>query len=116
MYGIGVRQPYDSESQYFKSNPHVAGMASEDNRIVLNPFSTLSEAEKKAVMMNESARVYMRTGKVAPPQFGLTPEQEEAFGAYSPDMTDRLSTVAARVLSGDPSALQATPEQIEYAR
>lgn len=113
-YGIGLRQPYPGEDAYFKSNPHVAGMAAEDNKIVLNPYSTLSEAEKRSVVMNEAARIYMRTGKIEPPNFSLSPEQEKAFGSYSKNPQDRLDTVAARILSGDPSALQPTPDQIQY--
>ncbi len=114
-YGIGLRQPYAGEDTYFKSNPHVAGMAAEDNKIVLNPYSTLSEAEKRSVVMNEAARIYMRTGRVEPPKFKLSPEQEKAFGSYSKNPQDRLDTVAARILSGDPSALQPTTEQTQYA-
>lgn len=109
-----MRDPYDSEREYFRKNPHVAGMASEDDRIVMNPFSTLSERERQAVIMNEAARVHMRRGLVPPPRFTLTPEQESAFAAYSKDPLDRASTVAARILSGDPSALKPTPEQLQY--
>ena len=58
----------------------------------------------------------MRTGKVEPPQFDLTPEQEEAFKDYSSSTEDRKATVAARILSGDPSALKPTPEQLDYVK
>jgi hypothetical protein len=113
-YGIGMRDPYKSEDDYFKKNPHVAGMAAEDDKIVMNPYSKLSEKEKQAVILNEAARVHMRTGMAKPPRFTLTPEQERAFAQYSQNPEDRAATVAARLLSGDPSALKPTPEQMEY--
>jgi len=117
VYGIGLRPDlYPSENDYFKKNPHVAGMAAEDNRIIMNPYSTLTDAEKQAVMMNEAARVHMRTGLMPPPRFSLTPEQESAFAKYSQDPVDRASTVAARILSNDPSALTPTAEQTEYVQ
>ena len=117
VYGIGLRPDlYPGEEEYFKKNPHIAGMAAEDNRIIMNPHSKLSDVEKQAVMLNEAARVHMRTGNMAPPRFTLTPEQEQAFSSYSADPLDRASTVAARILSGDPSALKPTPEQQDYVQ
>lgn len=116
IYGVPTRKIYPSEDTYFKANPHVAGMAAEDNRVILNPYSKLSDGEKKAVLMNEAARVYMRTGKAPPPSFALTPEQEKAFGGYSKNAADRKATIAARILSGDPSALKPTPEQLDYVK
>ena len=115
IYGIGLRQDlFPGEADYFRKNPHVAGMAAEDNRIIMNPYSKLTDAEKQAVMVNEAARVHMRMGNIEPPRFTLTPEQESAFAQYSPNPVDRLSTVAARLLTKDPSALVPTPEQQEY--
>jgi hypothetical protein len=117
IYGIGVRQDlFPGEDDYFRKNPHVTGMAAEDNRIIMNPYSTLKNAEKQAVMMNEAARVHMRAGNIEPPEFKLTPEQEKAFAGYSANPVDRLSTVAARILSNDPSALTPTAEQKEYVQ
>jgi hypothetical protein len=115
IHGIPVRSKlFPGEDQYFQGNPHVAGMAAEDNQIVMNPYSRLSKKELDAVMQNEAARVHMRTGTVAPPQFALSPEQERAFSRYSNDPVDRASTVAARILTGDPSALTPSAEQLEY--
>jgi len=117
VYGIGLRPDlYSGEEEYFKKNPHVAGMAADDNRIIMNPYSKLTDAEKQAVMLNEAARVHMRTGNIEPPRFALTPEQESAFSTYSADPLDRASTVAARILSNDPSALAPTPEQTQYVQ
>ena len=115
IHGIPLRSKlFPGEESYFKSNPHVAGMAADDNQIVMNPYSRLSKSELDAVMQNEAARVHMRTGTVAPPRFALSPEQESAFKSYSSDPVDRASTIAARILSNDPSALTPTAEQLEY--
>jgi hypothetical protein len=115
IHGIPLRSKlFPGEEQYFRNNPHVAGMAAEDNQIVMNPYSRLSKGELDAVMQNEAARVHMRTGTVAPPRFALSPEQENAFKSYSNDPIDRASTIAARILSNDPSALAPTAEQLEY--
>uniref|UniRef100_A0A6H1ZG35 Uncharacterized protein n=1 Tax=viral metagenome TaxID=1070528 RepID=A0A6H1ZG35_9ZZZZ len=42
---IKERQPYESERNYFRSNPNVGGMAAEDNAVILNPFSNLSQEQ-----------------------------------------------------------------------
>ena len=116
VYGIGVRPDlYEGEDKYFKENPHVAGMAAEDDRIIMNPYSKLTEAEKQAVMMNEAARVHMRRNYDAP-RFELTQDQLARLGNYSKDENDIKQTIAARILSGDPSAGQPTPEQLEYVQ
>ena len=115
VYGIGVRDRlYPGEDEYFKTNPHVAGMAADDDKIIMNPYSTLKDNERKAVMMNEAARVHMRNKLIEAPNYDLTPEQNEKFGSYSKDINDIRQTIAARILSGDPSAGQPTPAQLEY--
>jgi len=115
VYGIGVRDRlYPGEDEYFKTNPHVAGMAADDDKIIMNPYSTLKDNEKQAVMMNEAARVHMRNKLIEPPNYDMTPEQTAAFKDYSQDPNDIKQTIAARILSGDPSALKATPAQLEY--
>ena len=115
------RPPYPSENEYFKANPHVGGMAAEDGRVVLNPFSSLTAAEKKAVAMNEGARLLMRGGSVPRPDFSLTPDQADFFatinkGSPYGSEQDIRETIAARILSGDQSAGNVTPEQVEYVR
>ena len=116
VYGVGVRdQLYPGEESYFKANPHVAGMAADDDKIIMNPFSTLKDNEKQAVMMNEAARVHMRNKLIDAPNYELTPTQAEKFATYSKDPNDIKQTIAARILSGDPSAGDVTPEQQAYA-
>jgi hypothetical protein len=117
VYGVGMREPFESELDYFKKNPHVAGMAAEDDKIILNPYSTLKPQEREAVKLNEAARVHMRRGMLPAPRYELTPEQEKAFSAYGTGNIDDIrQTLAARILSGDPSALKPTPEQLEYVK
>lgn len=117
VYGVEERKPYDSEKAYFKANPNVGGMAAEDGRIVINPFSKLKAHELDAVRLNEAARLYMRKG--SPPVFSLTPEQEKFLNSTTYKTAadaDRKSTIAARILSSDPSAGTPTSEQLEYVR
>jgi hypothetical protein len=115
VYGIGVRdQLFPGEDEYFKANPNVTGMAADDDKVILNPYSKISDKEKEAVMLNEAARVHMRKKLIDAPNYDLTPEQTERFGSYSKDLNDIRQTIAARILSGDPSAGQPTPAQQEY--
>lgn len=111
--GVQERTPHLSELWYFANNPRVAGMAAEDDRITLNPFSPNPPEGQRAVAYNEAARVHMRTNPALRPQYDLTPEQQERFGGYgSPD--DIRQTIAARILSGDPSAGQPNPAQVSF--
>lgn len=115
IYGIGLRdQLFPGEEEYFKANPNVAGMAAEDDQIIMNPYSTLKDNERQAVMLNEAARVHMRKKLIDAPNYDLTPEQTEKFGSYSKDINDIRQTIAARILSGDPSVGKPTEAQQEY--
>ena len=114
FYGIGVRQDlFPGEDDYFRRNPNVTGMAAEDDRIIMNPYSRLNADERQAVMLNEAARVHMRRNFDAP-RFSLTDEQKAQYKDYSKDENDIRATIAARILSGDSSAGATTPEQTEY--
>jgi hypothetical protein len=110
MYGM--RTPYKSELDFFKGRPEVAGMATEDNKIILNPFSSLSPQEKMAVAKNEALRIYMRLNDVSP-TFDLTKAQKSMFMGteYEKDPLSAKQTILARILSGDPSAKDATLDQ-----
>jgi hypothetical protein len=111
------RNPEDSELDYFKSNPTVSGMAAEDNRVILNPYSKLSKKEKDAVALNEYGRIIMRTNPQFSPNFKLTDEQTKFLGSNTykdaPEQ-DRMATIAARLLSGDPSAGTPTIDQLKF--
>ena len=110
--GIQMREPYEGELTYFKKNPTVAGMATDDNRVIISPYTTLTPQEKQAVVYNESARIFMREKMT--PDFELTDEQirfldSNTYRNASED--DRKATIAARLFSGDPSAGTPTSEQ-----
>lgn len=109
------REPYTSEVEFFKQNPRTAGMATEDNQVIVNPYSNLSEIERKALIKNETSRVLMRNmPSNERPSFSITPEQRSAFKNYGSEQ-DIRETIAARILSGDPSAGAATQEQMAFA-
>jgi len=113
--GDETRRPYPSEDAFFAGNPHVAGMAAEDNRVTLNPHSPLDDQQKRAVQLNEAARVWMRK-----PEWSSAPEltegQADTFKGYSANPVDQRHTVIARILSGDTSAGQPTQQQLEFAQ
>ncbi|MFA6509928.1 MAG: hypothetical protein WCV62_05685 [Candidatus Peribacteraceae bacterium] len=112
----GTRKPSSSENDYFAGNPGVAGMADfESNTVVLNPYSKLSDKEKNAVIRNEQARLVMKKKNLSP-SFDLTPEQEKSFADYGVgDKQAIRETIVGRIISGDPSALNVTPEQKAFA-
>jgi hypothetical protein len=112
-----MRDPEASELEYFKQNPTVTGMATEDNRVIINPYSSLSAKEKEAVALNEAARVKIRTNPDLKPNFALTEEQSKFLSSNTykdaPE-EDQKATIAARLLSGDPSAGTPTEEQLQF--
>jgi hypothetical protein len=107
---------YPSEDKYFRENPHVTGMAAEDDKVILNPYSGLAETEQKSVIENERARIHMRRNKIKP-EFDVTPEQRASFGGspYENNEGAMKETIAARIYSGDPSAGKYTAEQAAFA-
>lgn len=114
--GYEIRKPYQSEDDYFRKNPTVAGMAAEDGKIILNPYSNLSEDELGSVATNEAYRLFMRENEIVP-NIKLSEEQLKQFAntPYKNMERETKQTIIARILSGDPSAL-ATPEQIKEAK
>jgi hypothetical protein len=114
--GYDVRQAlHPGEDKYFRANPNVGGMAAEDGTIILNPYSRLTKQEKAAVGSNEAVRLYLRENNIRP-DFAITDRQRASLGGYSKDENDIRSTIVGRILSGDPSAQDPTPEQREFAR
>jgi hypothetical protein len=112
LLGYEMRSAYPTENAFFKNNPHVGGMASEDGKVVLNSFSPLNPQERESVARNEALRLFMRDKNFAP-TFGLTPEQQMQFQgtAYGDGNMDARHTILARMLSGDPSAKTPSFEQ-----
>ena len=115
IYGYQIRKPFAGEDKFFKNRPEVGGMAAEDGKIVLNPYSPLKEQEKMQVAKNEAIRLWMRDNKPKLP-FEVTKEQAKAFSGteYGSNPQALKETIVARVLTGDPSAM-ATPEQQSFA-
>lgn len=111
------RQPHQSERNYFAANPRVAGMATEDGKVILNDFSGLSPQNREAVRTNELARLLMQNDPAYKPAFALTPQQSQNLNsttyANAPEQM-RQDTIAARLFSGDPSGGTATPEQGQF--
>ena len=114
---FGIRKPYDTELSYFKNNPTVAGMATEDNKIILNPYSKNTSKEQQAVAKNEAVRLFMNLQNIVP-SFDLTEEQQKFFkgSAYEKDPVAAKQTIISRILSGDPSAKNVTEEQMKAAK
>jgi hypothetical protein len=112
--GVRQRPPYPSEDAFFKDSPHVAGMATEDNAVALNPYSGLPPEGQEAVARNEAARVWMRRPEWQP-NVEMTPQQQSQFSSYGQPV-DQQSTIIARLISGDTSAGQPTQQQLEFAQ
>lgn len=113
-YGYEVRQPYPSENAFFRDNLDTAGMATEDGRIILNQFSNNTPLEMRSVARNEAVRLWLRDNNIRP-DFEITPDQQRLFSGTEygkPENIQQLrNTILSRVLSGDPSAGETTPDQ-----
>ena len=118
----------ESELEFFRKNPHVAGYAAEDNVVVVNPFKQMTPEERRAVIELESARIFMRQNYAARPtreSFPLTEQQRQTFGPggtlqyrphpapADPEQSIR-ETIASRMLVGDPSAGTNTQAQEKF--
>ena len=87
-------------------------MATEDDMIIFNPYSPISDSARNNVYKNEESRIFMRKSKNRP-SFKLTNEQMRQFKDYGSEQ-DQRETIAARILSGDKSSLNPSREQREY--
>ena len=111
-----VRQDlYPGEDKYFKENPNVGGMMTEDNRVIINPYSKLTDKEKDAVRINETLRLNFKQDNVVP-NIEISEKQRSFFKGtpYENDENAIKQTIMARILTGDPSA-KATEEQLNEA-
>ena len=112
--GYELREPFPGETKYFKENPKVTGMATEDGKITINPFADLSEEEKQSVIKNEATRLWIRDNK-PDLNFDLTPEQKKFFEGTEygkPENSEHAkATIVARIIAGDPSAGTPTQQQ-----
>jgi hypothetical protein len=118
LMGAGVHNRFSrenlfqGEADFFRENPHVAGMATEDKRVIINPQAH-PDVDTDMVKLNEAARLFMRHGEHRP-GFEITPEQGAALSGYSENPQDIRDTLAARLMTGDPSGGRATPDQTAY--
>ena len=112
------RDPMPSELSFFKQNPHVGGYADfNGGGVVLNP-SPQPGVNTDSVYVNEAARLAMRGGGIQPPAFTLTPQQQQSLKGTHYETAppiNQMETIIGRILSGDPSAGDYTPEQKESA-
>ena len=113
---FGTREPYKGEMSFFKQRPEVAGMATEDNKIILNPFSKNTPEEQQAVAQNEALRLYMKVKDVQP-DFDLTESQQKFFKGteYEKDPLNARRTLLSRILTNDPSVGVPTDAQRQAA-
>lgn len=113
----GIRKPYQSELDFFKKRPEVAGMATEDFKIILNPFSSNTRDEQNAVAQNEALRLFMREQNIVP-QFSLTKKQKSMFKntEYGSDEDSLKQSIISRYLTGDPSVGDMNQEQKDFAQ
>lgn len=115
-FGYQLRRATNEESLWFGVNRNISGYASDDGCIVINPFSTLSEKELEGVCINEAIRLFMREHQINP-KIELTQMQADFFkGTAYENMADAArQTIIARIISGDPSALDYTAHQKKVA-
>lgn len=104
---------YPGEDKYFKENPNVGGMMTEDNRVIINPYSKLSDKEKDAIRINESIRLIFKQENIVP-NIEITNEQRAFFKGtpYENNEEALKQTIMARILTNDPSA-KATKDQLK---
>ena len=117
IYGYPVREPSESELEFFKSNSNTPGYAADDGSIVISPNAKLTPEQRKGLLMNEASRLYMRENKLIP-DFDVTPEQITFFSKtpYANNKEAMRQTIVGRILSNDQSVGRITPLQEQYAR
>ncbi len=95
------RTPFVSEQAYFASAPNVAGMMTEDQKVILRP--ELQGQARDSVKRNEIIRLMLQKYM---PTSQLNPAQQQMFQGtpYQNDQQNAMRSVFARGASGDPSA------------
>jgi hypothetical protein len=116
-----MREPFETESKFFADNPTVSGMATEDDKIILNPNSNLNPEQQSSVVLNEAVRLFLRKGEV-PLNFSITPKQRKFFSDLQSkgipgEQSDEAirATIIGRIISSDPSMQDATTSQMRIA-
>lgn len=113
-----VRKPYDSEIDFFKNLAYpVAGMATEDDKVIINPFNGLNGRQNNALKKLEASRIFMRQNNLNP-SFELTPGQKQFFSntPYKDLPNESKQSMVSRFLVNDFGTQTApTPEQQKYS-
>lgn len=109
-----LREPYPSELDYFKKNPHVGGMATEDQKVIFNPYSKVHPNNSDSIYKNESSRIFMKKFSHLP-KYTLTNRQKQSFKDYGNE-DEAKQTIAGRILGNDKSAEDITDEQKEFVK
>jgi len=120
LFGGGTRfrsRLFPGEQTYFKENPNVAGMAAQDGKVILNPHSGNGPEEQASVYKNELSRLFMQERDFSP-GYDVTPQQRQFFAGtpYADNLPAMRETIAARLLSGDPSAGTPTGDQLAFSQ
>jgi len=112
LFGFKIRTKlFPGEDKFFSDRKEVAGMAAEDDTIILNPYSSLSKQQLGSVAQNEALRLKMRKENFTP-SIDITDKQKAFFKGteYEKNPKAMRQTIFARIYSRDSSAM-ATPEQ-----
>lgn len=123
-----IEKPDAENDAWFKEHPETTGMAwggglnesdpKSPRVVILNPYSNLNDQQKEGVVLNEQIRHFMDEKKPKL-NFEPTPEQTKFFEGSEygkPENKERLKeTLVARILTGDESAGNITPEQEKAA-
>ena len=99
-----TRPPSTSEQQFFDRSG-VPAYAADDGSVVFDKYNPYLD-------VNESARQMMRSGTPYLGRVPMTDEQAGQFdGTYGDNTEHGQHSMVARVMSGDPSAMQPTAAQ-----
>lgn len=111
------RAATESERDFFKRRPDVAGYAADDKTVVLNPFAEKSDQWKASILKNERIRQYLRD---YPKDFSfpIASHQEEwaKNNEYGKDKGALQQSIVARILAGDDSLAPYHPAQLRAAQ
>ncbi len=106
------RKPTITELDFFRRQSQIPAYAADDGNVVVNPYK-IGNVDYDSVRFNEYIRQLLRAGYLPSPDFDLTPLQKNRFADYG-NPQDVRDTIAARLLTGDPSAGWLTNPQINW--
>jgi hypothetical protein len=117
LFKINLRPPTETESTWFQNHPEISGYAADDDSVVINPFTKLSDTQISCVIRNEAFRIFMRILSISP-ALEITESQENLFKRtpYGKNRQALCQTIIARIASSDPSAGTTTEFQEGYAK